>query len=215
MSRVKLVMMSLLAVCVLSAVASSTALAAHEFLVNGKAVAKGEKVEVQGNVVAAQLEGVVAKLSIHVTCQEGIAPAAGNVLEEAGQLKIKVELKACTVTTISSGVAENQPKCKLKEFSAEGSGELTEAGIISVKGSPFAVIHIEEVSGAGTCSLVGEFKIEGKQLCAIPDYALTGTLGPVVCDPTGSKELKLGGEPIKLYTSIGLSGTKGQTLSSN
>jgi hypothetical protein len=83
MTRMKLVMLEPAGAFALSAVASSTALAAHEFIVNGKTVAKGEKIEVQGNVIAAGLEGTVAKLSIHLACQEGgIVAGAFNVLEE-------------------------------------------------------------------------------------------------------------------------------------
>jgi hypothetical protein len=128
--------------------------------------------------VGANSKGTVAKLSIHITCQEGLLPAgAENVLEEAGKFKIKLEFKACTVTTVNAGVIENQPKCKVASFTAVGSGELTEAGIISVTNKPFATIEIAEVTGAGACTLTGKFEITGTQLCAIPHYSLTGNLG--------------------------------------
>jgi hypothetical protein len=216
MSRVKLVMLSLLATFALSAVASSTALATHEFLVNGKAIAKGEKVEVQGNVIAEGTETTIAKLPVHMACVEGaVPPGTTNVLEEAGKFKTKVEYKTCGVVTVSGGIAEDQPKCKVPGFITEGSGELTEAGVVSIKGTPFATVRIEEVAGAGACALTGEYKVEGTQLCAIPDYSLTGYIGPIVCDPTGSKELKLGGEVLKVFSTTGIYATKGQTLSSN
>jgi hypothetical protein len=189
----------------------------HRFIVNGKTIGKGEKIEVQANLASAvnQLEGVVAKLSVHISCQLTLAPAAGNALEESGKLKLKVEYKACAATTVSGGVVENQPKCKVKEFAAEGTGELAEAGVIVVKGTPFATVHMEEVTGAGACTLAGEFKVEGSQKCSLAHYPVTVTVGVIECNPSGSKELKLGGEPAKLYSSIAVSGTKGQTLSSS
>jgi hypothetical protein len=218
MSRTKLVMVSLLVTFALSAVSSPT-VSAHEFIVNGKGVAAGEKVEFGGNwqqQQQQQIEIVVAKLSAHMHCQMVIIPiGTTNVLEEKGKMKVKIEFKACTVYTLSGEIIENQPKCKIKEFTAEGSGELTEAGMITVKGAPFATIHIEEVTGAGACTLAGEFKIEGTQLCPISHYAVGVIVIIITCNPAGSKELKLGGEPAKLYLPLVASGSKGQRISSN
>jgi hypothetical protein len=220
MSRMKIVVLGLLAVFAVSAVASSSAFA-HEWLVNQKAIAKGEKVEIQGNQIPGinQLEDTIAKLSVHISCQLVIVPAAGNILTEGGRLeKFKTEYKACTVTTVSGGVVESQPKCKVKEFAVEGTGELSEAGIVSLKEKEkvgLATIHIEEVTGAGACTLAGEFKVEGSQICTLPHYAVDVDVAVLECNPAGSKELKLGSEPAKLYSSVGLSATKGQTLGSN
>jgi len=212
MSRMKLVMLSLLAAFSLSAVASSTA-SAHEWIVNGKAVAAAEKVEVNGNQLQGnnQLEGVIAKSSVHITCQEVLAPPAGNILEEKGKLKIKLEYKACTVYTIAAEAVENQPNCKVAGLTAEGAGELTEAGILTVKGAPFATIVI---SGTG-CLLNGEYKVETTEVCSLPHYAVAVYVATIECNPAGSKELKLGTESSKLYSVIGIAGTKGQKLSSN
>jgi hypothetical protein len=214
MSKAKLAILSMLAAFALSATASATAMA-HEFFVNEKAIGKGEKVEVQGNQIPGvnQLEGTVAKLQVHITCQENPLPAGStDVLEEAGKLKIKSEYKGCTVSTVSGGVVENQPKCKLKEFAAEGSGELIESGTMSVKGSPLGTVHIEEVTGAGACTLTGEFKMEGTQACTVPHSEVVVTVLTVECNPAGSKELKLGAEPTKLTSTASITGTKGQKI---
>ncbi len=205
----------LAALCLVTAAlgAGAAGASAHEFLVNGTAIAPAEKIEVQGNVIAVQTEGILAGASIHTTCQEGVVPAASNLLEEKGKVKIKIEYKACTISTVNAGVVENLPKCKLASFNIEGSGELTEAGVVSIKGSPFATLKIEENGGA--CTLKGEFKEEGTVLCSIPDYSVTGNLALLVCTPTGSTGLKEGTEPAKLYLTTGLYAAKGQTLSSN
>jgi hypothetical protein len=215
MSRMKLVVLSLLAAFALSAVASSTA-SAHEWLVNGKAIAAGEKVEINGNQIPGnnQLEGVIAKLSIHITCQEVLAPPAGNTIEEKGKFKIKLEYKACTVYALESEAMGNEPKCKVAAFNAEGSGELTAAGIMTVSGAPFATIKIEN-SETETCLLDGEFKVETTQVCSLPHYAVAAWVAVIECNPAGSEKLKLGTEPAKLYSVVGVSGTKGQKLSSN
>ncbi len=208
-------MLSALVVFAFAAVASSTA-SAHEWFVNGKAIAAAEKVEISGNQLPGenQLEGVILGASVHISCQQVVLPAASNLLEEKGKLKTKQEYKACTLSTVNGeGVVENSPKCKIANFNAEGAGELSEAGIIKVKGEPFAIIKIEENGGA--CTLKGEYKVETTQECSLPHFAVASLVAVILCNPTGSKLLKLGVEPAKLYADIGVAGTKGQTLSSN
>jgi hypothetical protein len=215
MQRMRFAMLSVLAALALSAVASSTAMATHEFFVNEKTIGKGEKIEVDGNQMPGGnlLEGTVAKLQINIACQANQLPAgSADVLEEAGKFKIKSEYKGCTVSTVSGGTVENQPKCKLKEFAAEGSGELIESGTMRVKGSPLGTVHIEEVSGAGACALAGEFKMEGTQACTVPNSEVVVTVLTVACNPAGSKELKLGAEPTKLTSTVSIAGTKGQKI---
>lgn len=219
MSRIQFVMLSLLVVLALSAGESSTALAAHEFIVNGKAVGVKEKVEVEGSG-GIFLEATVAKTATHLACGEGLLPiGATNVLEELGKFKSKVEFKACTATAVSAGVEEDEPKCKVPSFNLEGTGELTEAGVASVTGSAaektFATVKIEEVTGAGACALAGTYELKGTSLCDVPDYLVTGPGIVMGCSPLGAKEVKFGTEPAKLDLSLGIGGTKGQTFSSN
>jgi hypothetical protein len=222
MSRTKLFMVSLLAVAALSVVTSSTA-SAHEFLVNGKAIG-AEPVEYGGNIQQwqPQFESVLAKLPVHIQCQWGQWPVGSkNVLESGGKYKIFIEFKGCTVTTInSSGEPELQPKCKVAKVTAEGAGELNEAGVLSTSGTKgaekgFAEIEISEVSGAGACTLTSKPEVKGTQLCSIYHYSFPYLVANVNCNGAGSKELKLGGEPAKLNLQAGIVGTKGQTISSN
>jgi hypothetical protein len=219
MFRIKLVILSLLAALALSAVASPTALAVHEFIVNGKTIAKGEKVEIQGSG-GIYLEATLAKTLTHIECQQALLPVgASNVLEEGGKSKLKVEFKGCTVTTVIAGAVENQPKCKVVSFNLEGTSELPEAGVASIVGSGaeklFSKIEVAEVSGAGACALAGTYELKGTQLCDIPAYSETLPGFGIACPPVGGKEVKLATETAKLYLALGISGTKGQTLSSN
>ncbi len=215
MSKLRMLLLSLVAMVALGSVTAATA-SAHEFLVNGAAIGAGEKVEIQGNQLPGnnQLEGVIAGASVRILCLVVLLDPVGNLLEEKGKLKTKQEYKSCSVSSVSGGAAENQPKCKVANFTAEGSGELTEAGVISVKGSPFTTIKIEN-NGTETCLLKGEFKVETTQECSLPNYPVTSYIIIILCSPTGSKLLKLGTEPAKLNAIFGVSGTKGQTLSSN
>jgi hypothetical protein len=193
---------------------------ANEFLVNGSAIAKGEKVEVKGGG-GVDLEATIAKLTTHIGCGEGLLPAGtSNVLEEAGKFKSKIELKACGTDIVNSGAEEDEPTCKVANFNVESAGELSEAGIASISGTGtekiFGEIVISEVTGAGACALAGTYKITGTTTCDIADYPVTSPGITIGCNPLGGKEVKLSGsEAIKLDLVLGIEGTKGQTFSSN
>jgi hypothetical protein len=218
MSRARLVILTVSATLIPAIGAASTAVA-HEFIVNGASVSKGVKVEVQGGG-GVFVETTVASVATHIECGEGLLPVGtANVLEEAGKFKSKLELKACTATTVGSGVEEDTPKCKVSNFAVEGTGELTEAGISNISGTGaskgLAKVEISEVAGAGACSLAGTFELKGATACDLPDYLVTSPGIAIGCNPLGGKELKFGPEPAKLDLSLGIEGAKGQTFSSN
>jgi hypothetical protein len=211
-------MLSVLTALALSTVASATA-SAYVFNINGKELAEGEKIEVIGNAIPGenQLEGTVAKSTIATTCQGDLLPSAGNVIEERGKLKVKIEFKACTVVSINKGVVENLPKCRVKggEFAMTAEGELTGAGELTIKpksGEPLVTLTIEEVSGGGACTLTGTYKVEGSQVCTLPHFEVQAAVVALACNPAGGK-VKLGGESARLYTTVAIAGAKGQKLS--
>jgi hypothetical protein len=211
-------MLSLLATFALGAVVSATASAnaSHEWFINGAKITGTETVSIAGNQIPGnnQLEGVVASTSVHIVCQEVLTASGANYLEKEGKLKMKLEYKACTVYSIAGGVIENQPKCRVLNMTAEGSGELIEAGQFKLEGKPFVIVRIENAEGV-TCLIKGEYKVEPSLTCSLPHYAVQGYVAVIECNPEGSKELKLGTEIAKLFTSFGVAGTKGQLLSSN
>jgi hypothetical protein len=229
MSRVKLVMLSLLAALALTAIASSTALASggHEFKVEGKTIAKGSKVELQGQIMElGQLESVAKGIAIHITCNNAFGNTE-NVLEAEGKAKFEAEFQGCTTYNINGGKPENLPGCKTSVGKAAATGELIEAGIIQYNGSGpsslFNKIEITESEGkAGSCNIKGgPFEVKGSQLCAIPSFGFESDIGEVVCDAVGSSKLKVkpsaGSEEseAKLYARLAVTGTKGQTLGTN
>jgi hypothetical protein len=193
---------------------------AHEFLINGSAIAKGETVEVRGGG-GVGLEAMIAKLTTHVGCGEGLLPTgASNVLEEAGKFKSKIEFKACGTDIVNAGAEEDESTCKVANFNVESTGELTEAGIATVSGAGteklLGSVIISEVTGAGACALTGTYKLTGTTLCDIPNYPVINPEITMGCSPPGGKEVKLSGsESVKLDLALGLEGIKGQAFSSN
>jgi hypothetical protein len=216
MSRVKLIVLGLMAAFALSAVASSTALATHEFKVEGKTIVSGEKVEVTGQAAQGQLESEVATTAVHLTCnQPGFAPVgATNVLQASGVAKAKIEFSGCTLNIVSGGKPEDVPGCKVNEgkTTVEAEGELG-SGVpgqitFTVKAGE---LKIEKV-GSLSCSLEGELKYKGSQVCDIPSWGFESTMGLLVCTGTGSISLKLGEKPAKLYLVGGVTTTSGKKL---
>jgi hypothetical protein len=214
MSRTGFATFTILVTLVLGAGESSTALA-HEFIVNGSGIKEAVEVEGTGGV---GLEGSIAKITTHIGCGEGRVTAGSDLLA-SGSFKTGIELKACGLNTVSSGVEEDQAKCQVANFTVEGLGSLTEAGIASVSGrgteNTFATIVVSEVTGAGTCTLAGKYELRGTTSCIIPDELVTSPGFLIGCDPLGNKGIKLGTEPVKLSLDMGIEGAKGQTFSSN
>jgi hypothetical protein len=220
MSRVKLVMLSLLAALALTAVASSTALATHEFKVNTTVIPSGSKVEVQGQIVElGQLEGEISTIHVHITCNDAKGNAsAKNVLESGGKSQLEAEFTGCTVYEVNNGKPESLPNCKIKKITAEAEGKtVTENGVVEFTGNKsggtkeFGTVSIEDATSTA-CAVEGAFETKGSQLCDVPSYGFESDIGELICTGTGSKELKLDGNPAKIYARLGITGTKGQTL---
>ncbi len=222
MSRMKFVMLSLVAAFALSATAVSTA-SAHEFLVNGTPLASGATEGLQGeqnlNTIY-QFESVVKGTSIHITCQETLIGSEKNFLEggNPGKAKLFPEFKACTGYSVNTKthLVENLPECKTKVTSTQAEGELTGPGELTLRpksGSSFA--EVEFATETGACTIAGTFKVEGNELCTLPHFAVEGAVAQLECNPGGSS-LKLGGtEPAKFYGGFALASTKGNKFSSN
>jgi hypothetical protein len=219
MSRVKLVMLSLLAALALTAIASSTALATHEFKVNGTAIPSGSKVEVQGQIIElGQLEGEVGSgnLKVHITCNQAKGTASNkNVLESGGKSLLKAEFTGCQVYEVNNGAPKTLP-CEIKEpIAIEGKGAtVAENGVVEFKGNEeptkerFGSIEFK----GGTCTLLGSDEARGSQLCDVPSYGFEGDIGEVICTGTGSANLKLGTNPAKIYARLAVAPTAGQKL---
>jgi hypothetical protein len=194
-----------------------------EYIVNGKTLGKGAKVELQGQAMElGQLESNLNGTNIHIACNDAFG-GTENVLEPAGRSKFEAEFKGCTVYTISGGRPENQPGCKTTVGTAKAKGELVESGIIEYTGSGaselFNEIEITEVPSSSKCGLTkGKYEIRGSQACFIPFFGFESTIGQVVCTGVGGEYLRLyahgetSGTEAKTYARFAVTGTKGQTL---
>jgi hypothetical protein len=199
MSKVKIVMLSLLAVFALSAAASASASAAgtHQWLINGTLLGTGGTEEIQGNglpyVQEGQFESSISGLGLHIYCQTAILPSgASNILEggSTGKAKGKIEFSGCGVFDVSSkGVSETLSACKIaaEPIVAEATGELGSAGALTLKGEPLARFSLEKVSAKeGTCAASGKYEIKGTQVCVLPHYGVALYVHVIECTPGGS-----------------------------
>jgi hypothetical protein len=211
-------LLSLLAAFALSAIASSTALAAHEFIVNGTTIKAGEKVEAQADQLPGidQFESTLLSSNIHISCQQGINGKESVFLEEKGKAKSTIEFKACTLTIGNASGVENVPACKVSVAAAVTTDELTNSGELLIKpaeGTVFTKITIEKVNKEASCALATTVEVKGEQVCTLPHFGIVVYVSEIDCTPSNSK-LKLAAETAKLSATIGLAGLKGQELAS-
>jgi hypothetical protein len=195
MLKLKLTGLSLLAALTITAIASSSALA-HEYLVEGKAIAAGEKVEAVGDTGLQWVETKIGGLPIVQECDEGLG--TGN-LEEKGKSTSRSESKNCRIFEINKGKRTYLSACSLKEpVVIEATGELTGVGEDILTGSGKEETFSEfEIKGE-SCVIKGKYKVKGTQLCTSPLAELEKVLHEGICTAAGSK-LKLGTESVRLY----------------
>ncbi len=221
MPRVKITMLSLLAVLALSAAASATASAAtHQWIINGTALGKTETTEFQGNglpyVQEGQFESAVAGTSLHIYCQTAILPSGPkNVLVggEVGKAEVSIEFSGCALFTISkAGVSETLSTCKIETepIIATAEGEMKEAGILTLKekGVPFSKFNIVKV-GTSTCGAEIKLEIKGTQVCVLPHFGVALYVHVLECTPGGSSLTTSLAEPARLYLGTGITLEKG------
>ncbi len=221
MSRVKITMLSLLAVFALSAAASATASAAtHQWIINGTALGKTETTEFQGNglpyVQEGQFETSLAGLQLHIYCQTAIMPSGTtNVLVggEVGKAEVFIEFTGCAVFEVSkAGVSVPLSTCKIEEepIVAIAEGEMKEAGILTLKekGQVFSKFHITKV-GATTCAVEAKVEVKGTQVCVLPHFGVALYVHVLECTPGGSSLENNAKEPARLYLGTGITLEKG------
>jgi hypothetical protein len=218
MSRTRLVLLGLLAAFALSAVASSPALAAHEFKVNGTTVATGEKVEMIGNSPGhhqPQWEISIGNTILHIQCQR--VTLSLFFLLAAGRISLSLLFSGCTSTIVVGQRAVIEPGCKIKngEIKVEGEGELTGAGEITMK-TTSGKVSIEKVE-KGECTTEGEYTVTGSQICTLPHYSVETAVALLECNPAGSSINleKTEKSATKIYGTFAIAGAKGQKISSS
>jgi hypothetical protein len=192
MSKIKFVLLGLLAMFAAS-LAASTPASAHEYLVEGKAIT--EKIEVEGTSQTGKLESTILGSKVSIQCEEDLTREA--FIEEKGKSKGKIEFKNCIVLEFSKGKRVFLTTCEVKEpATAEFTDELVEHSIDEFKPALAEETFVElEIK---TCALKGKYKVKGSQVCAIPEEEFEQVIHHLICTPAGSK-LKLGSEAAQLF----------------
>jgi hypothetical protein len=203
MSRIKLVLLSAVAVLVVSALASASASAAPHWLVCKKVAAGTGKfaegecktlggtgeweatkmtaiLEIEGTSGVSKLKTEIGSTAVTIVCNKD--KVAGTV-EDPGNSEATITYEECSI--------ENASTCKVANIKAEVLDRLIEKG---------GVIEDEffEKAGAGFttvvitgCTLNGSFKVTGTQVCSLPEGEVFKKLHELNCLTSGST-LKFG-----------------------
>jgi hypothetical protein len=200
MSRIKFILLSLLATFAVSMVASTFASAAtHNYKVELTELIGSE--EMEGNSQDAKLETTMGGTAITIQCQEDYSPSKESTIETGGKSKVvKLEFRQCIVYQARNKI--EVLTCVVKEpATAEAVDELVGQGedLFKEKGAgPFTKLTLE----GSKCGLGNPITLEikGTELCTTPGSALEEVTHELICTPGGST-LKWGVETAKLWSS--------------
>jgi len=206
MLRITFILMSLFAVVGVSAIASTSALAAPHFLVclevaagtgswldsNCLNAGKGnwEKKEVttslkiEGTSGLSKLSSEIQKVKVVIVCTKDTFKGE---IEAGGASKATITYEGCSV--------EKSTKCTVPNITANVTDKLIENGAKEIEdefkevGGEFATVRIEGCTG-----LEGKYKVKGTQKCLLPEGTVFKRLHNIECKTTGSS-LTLEGVP--------------------
>jgi hypothetical protein len=203
MSKMGLILLSLLVAMAVSPLASASAAAStHAFVVEGTEEGSSEKLEMETISSYIELEAPIAKVSVYVFCEEGIAPfSKESIIEGGGKSKSKLELKNCYAGETEEETEKALTACKVSEpvdvkMTGELTGEEKGLGEDELKGSGAEELLIEVEIGGSSCSIKGTYKIHGSQLCIFPEPEVEGVIHELLCE--SDMKLESGGEPAGL-----------------
>ncbi len=197
-SRVRHLLVAMIAVFAFSAVAAASA-SAHAFFVKGVEVKAEEKFETTGTSSSpiqspAKLQSIVGGVKVVIECESDVFK---DTIEKEGKTTATVKWGGCTVWEIKAGKKTHLTTCKvtepieaknLKDKLITGPGGVVEEEFEpETSGGTFTTI---EITG---CALEGKYKVTGIQVCSLPNGEIEGYAHEIVCTPTGSK-LKFGAE---------------------
>lgn len=201
-NRIRVLLVSLLAVFAFSAVASASA-SAHEFLVEGKAVT--------APVAFTGTSGATI-FTFHIGSEKGEFECTGGTmtgfLEEAGKATNHIEFTKCKVIKPAS--------CKIHEpikFETKNLLVGNEPGVED----EFKPTEAEETLvtlGFTDCALEKQYKIKGTYTCKLPGVATEAIAHEIACEPSGSK-LKFGSEPMTVRSTENIKLVSGKSWSAN
>lgn len=220
LSRLRVILLSLLAVFAITAVASSSA-SAHEFLVcqeagtekytehlcsakseTGKwsfaAIAAGKSFEVEGTSGVSKLEGTIGGQKVIIECSTDVTKVT---LEPAGATKGTITFSGCKIFSVTKGkktllkcvvnsVAEAAEKIKLTFLDVLVTGK---GGGPEDEFKPAVAEKpfVEIETSGAECALVAKTAVTGTTICQLPEAEVGLVEHEIACSPSGSS-LKLG-----------------------
>jgi hypothetical protein len=185
MSRVKVLLVSLLAVFAVSVAVSATASAAHVYLIEQTELLSSEAVEDQGQ--NGKIETKILNVSVFIQCQEELSTGS---IKPKGESTFKIEFKNCYAVENNNGKKVFLVNCIVGEpVAAEGTDQLIEHSVDEFKGELKATkgLFAELELTGEKCILKGKYKVTGSQVCAIPEAEFEKVLHHLICTPAGSK----------------------------
>jgi hypothetical protein len=184
MSKVKVVLLGLVAVLAISAGTTSTASAAHVFKIEGTELAGTEAAEATS--FSGKLENAILGLSAAVQCEEDVS--GPSEIKPKGESKGSIEFKNCFTIALEKGKRTFLTSCSIKEpVVAQFTDQLTEHGVDEYKGSGAEEAFFEiEIKGE-SCAIKSKYKVKGRQDCSTPEAEFEKVIRESICTPAGSK----------------------------
>jgi len=217
MSRLKLLLSSILVVFAVSAIASSSASATFTdtgveckeegiptvCLLTPLAEAKGTEAITSKIDTGTESLLAVPSLGLHIVCTEandtGTIVQTNPLVTAASIAKATIDFHGCTI--LNEPPEELGEKCEVVEGLIKtelivGSPNATEPQDLTFKaekGTTFAVVSIKSKTGQTCPALVkGENPVKGEQLCTLEENKVDAETHLMTCLESGSKELKFG-----------------------
>lgn len=232
-NRIRVLLVSLLAVFAVGAVAAGSA-SAHAYFVCKEAgtekytehecktksetgkwswteVTGTETFETKSESGPTTLEGKLAGVRVIIECKKD--EDTGIIAKEGKSSDEVITYKECSLAQVVKHKREALASCKVGTEGTIKTAALKNT-LINGKGigpeiefEPESGTTFAEIAVTG-CSLESTNKVTGKQICQLPEATVGKVKHEVVCSPTGG-ELKFGGEPASYYGTETVSLTNG------
>lgn len=212
MSRIKLVLLAMVAVFGISAAASVASAVAAEPLTRYSVESVGEikeALEVTATVGTAQLNGIIAKAKVMIECTKNTEKS--SVIEPEGKSKGEIDYEGCTLYSIHSIKESLAATCRVTEpikfkfidLLIVGKGGLIEDEFKPATGETFVEITLANAPES-TCLSKGTFPAKGTYISSLGDEGeVLKKLHELVFTSTGSK-ITFGGEPASFTNRVSL-----------
>jgi len=210
MTRIKLILLSMVAVLGISAVASVASAAAAEPLTRYSVEGIGEittALNLTASVGTAQLNGFILGSKIMIECTNNTLK--NGQIEPEGKSKGEISFTGCTLFVIKSTKESQAVKCEVKvptfsytDLLVRGPGGLIEDEFKPTGAeNTFVTVEVLQVSGQN-CLLKGNFKAKGSYVASLgAEGEVLKKLHELLFTSTGSK-LTFGNEPASFTNHI-------------